>query len=63
MKLSDDQVETINNNLLKLSALANIVDCLCDAGSPPEEVMTGWSLLLSGIKDEIERAIEPAKED
>ena len=62
MKLNDDQVETINNSLLKLSALAYVIDYLCDAGTPPDDVMSGWGLLLSGIKDEIERAIEPAKE-
>jgi hypothetical protein len=65
MELTNNQVEAIKESLQKLAALGGVVNFMCETGTPPDDILSGWQLLIWGIKDEILKIIEPgiAKEE
>jgi len=59
MEITAEQKITILENLQKLSALGIAVGFLCEAGTPPDDVMCGWQLLFLDIEAAIRQIIEP----
>jgi len=59
MEITGEQKRIILENLQKLSALGCAVGHLCEAGTPPDDVMCGWQLLLLDIEAAIRQIIEP----